>query len=118
MSTGLIASVPRPIAAIAWMPPSTQISSAPPSTIAAMVSGCGAPWFGGVQATMRDTLVLGEPADLALGEFDVGDGGRRHVGDDRIELGLREAEARRRPLVVLLRELAHGLVTALLHVLE
>ena len=36
-------------------------SSAPPRCIAAIVSGCGPPWFGGVQAAMWST-----PATLAV----------------------------------------------------
>ena len=72
MSTGRMVSVPRPIAAIAWMPPSTQISSAPPSTIAAMVSGCGAPWLGGVQAMMRETPAVRAVTMLMCAEATIG----------------------------------------------
>ena len=55
MSTGLKVAVPSAIAATAWTPPNTWISSAPPRCIAAIVSGCGPPWFGGVQAVMWPT---------------------------------------------------------------
>ena len=61
ISTGAIVAVPRAMAATAWTPPSTYISSAPAMTIAATVSGCGFPFVGGVQAMMRST-----PATFAV----------------------------------------------------
>ncbi|ASL49051.1 hypothetical protein bAD24_p01800 (plasmid) [Burkholderia sp. AD24] len=53
MSTGAIDSMPSAIAAIACTPPSTWISSAPASAIAATTAGAGLPSNGGVQAITR-----------------------------------------------------------------
>ena len=72
MSTGAIVSVPSAIAAIACTPPSTWISSAPPSTIAAMVSACGSPWLGGVQAMMRFTPAVRAVTMLMCAEATIG----------------------------------------------
>src|ERR687894_167734 len=105
MSTGRNVSVPSAIAATAWTPPRTWISSAPARCIAAIVSGCGMPWFGGGQAGMwaapatrplakhdagqgldldithRFALDLGKVADLRLREADVVESLRRDLLD-------------------------------------
>ncbi len=61
MSTAGIEAVPSPIAAIACTPPRMWTSSAPPNAIAATVAAGGAPFSGGVQATIRFT-----PATFAV----------------------------------------------------
>ena len=53
MSTAAMLAVPSAIAATACTPPRTKISSAPPRCMAATMAGCGPPWKGGAQATMR-----------------------------------------------------------------
>src|SRR5262252_2583237 len=73
MSTGLNDPVPSAMAATAWTPPRIWISSAPPRCIAAIVSGCGPPWFGGVQA--GDVPDPGDPR---------GDDGHVRRGDHRV----------------------------------
>ena len=55
----------------------------------------------------RGALDLGEIADLRLREFDIVDRLRRDLGDQCRNLVLGEAEARRRPFVEPLRQVAH-----------
>src|SRR5579884_993289 len=64
----------------------------------------------------RGALDLGEVADLRLGEADVVERLRRDPGDEVADLRLRQAEARRRPLVEALAELAHRRVAARAHI--
>ncbi len=60
----------------------------------------------------RGALDLGEIADLLLREADVVERLRRDLRDHRGDVGLGQAEARRRPFVEALAEIAHGAVAA------
>jgi len=60
----------------------------------------------------RGALDLREIADLRLREFDIADGLWRHLGDEPDDLVLREFEARRRPLIKALAELAYCRIAA------
>jgi len=64
----------------------------------------------------RRALVLGEVADLRLGELDVAEGLGGNAGEDRLDFAL--AQLLRRPLVEFLGVFAHRGVAALLHVGE
>src|SRR5919204_1467164 len=66
----------------------------------------------------RRLLVLGELADLRLRELDVGDRGGRHLRHDVLQITGREPQARRRPFVELLRELAHRAIAAAAYVVD
>ena len=61
----------------------------------------------------RSPLDLGKIADLPLREFDVVDRLRRHLGDERGDFVVGEAEARRRPFVEAFAEFAHRRIAAL-----
>jgi hypothetical protein len=69
-----------------------------------------------LDVAQRRLLVLRELADLRLREPDVGDGLRRNLGEDGVDLTL--AELLRRPFVEFFRVLADGGVAALPHVVE
>jgi hypothetical protein len=60
----------------------------------------------------RGALDLREMADLRLCEFDVVDRLRRDLGDEPDDLVLREFEARRRPFIEALAELAYCRIAA------
>ena len=56
----------------------------------------------------RLPLLLGEVLHLRLGEADVAEIARRDLAHRRLDLGLAQAKALRRPSVEALRQLAHG----------
>src|SRR5215831_6401048 len=75
-------AVPSAMAATAWTPPRTWISSAPPRCIAAIVSGCGPPWFGGVQAVICPTPGDARRNDAHMRRRDHRIAAARHIAAD------------------------------------
>ena len=63
-------------------------------------------------------LRLGKAAHLRLRETDVLEIALRHLCDRLLDLGRREAETRRRPVVEFLAQIADGIVAARFHAVE